>query len=120
MNSQNKPPITASTLNRAPRPRSFAIVRARAVSHFGNRSSASAGSGRFSCGWTSIGRAPMGSASASGIKDLDQLARGILASETQEDLLESLRITGARGFGAQLGHRAARANLSFRDDRHTI
>src|SRR3954454_15712962 len=103
MNTQNSSPIAPSSPKRAPRPRSFAIARARAVSHLGRSRSASGGSGRTS---------------ASGIQDLDQLARRVLAREAQEDLLQAV---GA-GFGAaaQLLHRAARADRSLRDDRHAV
>src|SRR5258705_8774655 len=99
MNAQNSMPMSARSPKRAPRPRSFAIARARAVSHFGRSSSVTGGSGRRT---------------VSGIQDLDQLARRVLAGEAEEDLLQPL---GAR-FGAapQLGHRAAGADRSLRDD----
>src|SRR3954463_13489770 len=106
MKVQNSAPMAASRPKRAPRPRSFAIARARAVSHLGRSSSASDGSGR----------AP--TARASGIQHLHQLARGILAGESQEDLLETLR--SRIGAAAELVHRAAGADRSFRDDRHAI
>src|SRR3978361_1135865 len=100
MNPQNISPISASNPNRAPRPRSFAIARARAVSHLGRSSRGSAGSGRVT---------------TSGIQHLDELARGVLAGEPQEDLLESI---GARLRAlAQLVHRTARADRPLRDDR---
>src|SRR5215210_2322699 len=103
MNAQKSIPMNASSPKRAARPRSLAIARARAVSHFGRSSSAIGGSGRRT---------------ASGIQDLDQLARRVLASETQEDLLEPF---GTRlGTPAKVGHRAARADRSVRDDRDAI
>src|SRR5215204_2131960 len=101
MNAQNSIPIRASSPNRAPRPRSFAIARARAVSHFGRSSSAIGGSGRRT---------------ASGIQDLDQLARRVLAREPEEDLLEPL---GPRlGAAPQVVHRPAGADRPVSDDRH--
>src|SRR3954451_10215435 len=103
MNAQNISPITPSSVKRAPRPRSFAIARARAVSHFGRSSRVSAGSGRTT---------------ASGIQHLDELARGVLAGELEEDLLEPI---GARlGALPQLVHRATRADRPLRDDRHPV
>src|SRR5690242_3617936 len=104
MNTQNSAPMSDSRKNRALRPRSLAIARARAVNHLGRRISEIEGSGRRT--------------SASGIQDLDELSRRVLARETQEDLLESFRPR----FGAapQLLHRAARADGSVRDDSHTI
>src|SRR6187549_946976 len=102
MNTQNSMPISDSRKNRAPRPRSLAIARARAVSHFGRRISEIDGSGRR--------------ATASGIQDLDELARRVLARETQEDLLESFRSRFRAP--SQLGHRAAGADRPVRDDRH--
>src|SRR5215203_4298778 len=94
MNTQNSMPISESRKNRVPRPRSLASARARAVSHFGRRISKIDGSGRR--------------ASPSGIQDLDQLARGVLARQSQEDLLEPFR----PGFGAppQVVHRTAGAD----------
>src|SRR6478735_9811521 len=103
MNTQNSMPMNARSPKRAVRPRSFAMARARAVSHLGRSSSDTGGSGRRT---------------VSGIQDLDQLARRVLARETEEDLLQPLR---AR-FGApsQLRHRAARADRPVRDDPHAI
>src|SRR5215207_7615367 len=103
MNVQNSSPITASRVKRAPRPRSLAIARVRAVSHFGRSSSVSDGSGRRT---------------ASGIEDLDQLARRVLAGEPQEDLLQPLG--AGRGAATQLVHRPARADRPLRDDRDAV
>jgi hypothetical protein len=95
--------MPASTANRAARPRSFAIARARTVSHLGRSSSRSDGSG---------------SAPKSSTPDIDELPRRILASEPQEDLLQPL---GVRiGVLAQLVHRTARADGPLRDDRHPV
>src|SRR5258708_235291 len=103
MNAQKPKPMMPRIVKRAPRPRWPASVRARAVSHFGSRTKPSEGSGRDP---------------ASGIQDLDQLARRVLASESQEDLLESLRAV-LSGF-AKLRYRAGRANASLRDDGDAI
>src|SRR6478672_7228969 len=102
MKAQNSSPIAASSPKRAPRPRSFDIARARAVSHLGRRSRRSDGSGRPA------------TAGASGIQHLDQLARRVLAGEAQEDLLETLR--SGVGAATQLVHRAAGANGPLGDD----
>src|SRR6476661_3418119 len=103
MNTQNSMPMNARSPKRAVRPRSFAIARARAVSHLGRSSSDTEGSGR---------------PTASGIQNLDQLARSILSGETEEDLLQAF---GSRlGATTQLGHRAAGADRPVRDDRHAI
>src|SRR3954464_3449574 len=109
MNAQNSTPMTPSSVKRAPRPRSPAMVRARAVSHFGSRTKLSDGSGR---------RSSLTEAFASGIQHLDQLARRILAREAQEDLLEPLLATRCRR--AQLRHGTARPDGSTCDDRHAI
>src|SRR3954471_14787051 len=101
MNTQNSMPTSESRKNRAPRPRSLARARARAVSHFGRRSSEIDGSGRR--------------ATASGIQDLDEFARRVLAGESQEDLFEPFR--PRLGAPTQLGHRAAGANRPVGDDR---
>src|SRR4051794_24206651 len=103
MNTQNSIPTSASRPNRALRPRSFAIARARAVSHFGRSSSDTGGFGRRT---------------ASGIQDLDQLARRILAGETEEYLLQPFR--SRFGAASQLRHRAAGADRPVRDDRDAI
>src|SRR5512138_1331832 len=104
MNTQNSMPTSESRKNRAPRPRSFASARARAVSHLGRRISETDGSGRR--------------ASASGIQDLDQLARRVLAGQAEEDLLEAFR--SRLGAPAQLVHRAAGADGSVRDDPYAV
>src|SRR3954451_12186656 len=109
MNAQNSTPINESSPKRAPRPRSLAIARARAVNHLGRSRRASAGSGRVAAAVAAV---------ASGIQHLDQLARGVLAGEAEEDLLQPL--DPRRGAGPQLFHRAARANRSLRDDRDAI
>ena len=57
--------------------------RARAVSHLGSSTSPSDGSGRAAA---SAAEPP--AIAASGIQHLDQLARRVLARESQEDLLE--------------------------------
>src|SRR5829696_10179364 len=101
MKAQNSIPIRASSPNRAPRPRSLAIARARAVSHLGRSSSAIGGSGRLT---------------ASGIQDLDELTRRVLARETEEDLLEPLG--PCLGAAPQVVHRAAGADRPLRDDRY--
>src|ERR1700737_220868 len=103
MNAQKSRPIAPRMANRALRPRSFAIVRERAVNHFGSSNRPSKGSGR---------------AGASGIKYLDELACCVLARKPKEDLLESLRAM-LRG-GPQLGHRPGGANLSLRNDRYAV
>src|SRR6476659_6232663 len=103
MNTQNSMPMNARSPKRAERPFSLAIARARAVSHFGRSSSDTGGSGRRT---------------ASGIQDLDQLARRILARETQEDLLQPL--CSRFGAASQLLHRAAGADRPMRDDPHAI
>src|SRR4051812_24636666 len=103
MNAQKSSAMPPSTARRAERPRSFAIARARTVSHLGRSSNANDGSGR---------------APTSGIQHLDELAGCVLASEAQEDLLETLR-PGVRA-APEVVHRAARANRPLRDDRHPI
>src|SRR5215217_3299754 len=105
MNAQNSMPMSESRKNRAPRPRSLASARARAVSHLGRRISEIDGSGRRA-------------AATSGIQDLDELARGVLAGETQEDLLQPFR--PRLGAPSQLLHRAAGADRPMRDDRHAV
>src|SRR3954471_10151096 len=103
MNTQNSMPMNARRPNRVVRPRSFAIARARAVSHFGRSSNVTGGSGRRT---------------ASGIQDLDQLALRVLAGEAEEDLLQPFR--PRLGAASQLIHGAAGANRPVRDDRHAI
>src|SRR5690242_21201850 len=103
MNTQKSRVMPPSTASRALRPRSLAIARARAVSHLGRSSSANDGSGR---------------APTSGIQHLDELARGVLAGEAQEDLLQPPR-AGIRT-ATEVVHRAARTNRPLRDDRHPV
>src|SRR5471032_416692 len=95
MNTQNNSPMPPRMVKRAPRPRSFAIVRDRAVNHLGSRRNPSDGSGRVA---------------ASGIKDLDQFARRVLTGEAQEDLLEPFGRIAACSRRTKFRHRSAGAN----------
>src|SRR6478735_2792220 len=99
MNAQKSSAMPPSTASRAERPRSFATARARTVSHLGRRSRANDGSGRTP---------------TSGIQHLEQLPCGVLARESEEDLLQPLR-AGVRA-ATKVVHRAARADRSLRDD----
>src|SRR5262245_16671337 len=84
---------------RAPRPFSPIVFRARAVIHFTLSRCAVDGSGSP----RGLGRSATPSAgSALGVEDIDQLARRVLAGESQEDLLET-HGAGFRGC-AEVGH----------------
>src|SRR5262245_48245698 len=129
MNAQNRPPKIASTVNRAPRPRSSASDRARAVRYFGHSTWSSDGSGipdgpRLAAdsgvcrSATARCRASAMGSCCSGIEDVHEAARRVLARELEENVFESRAFRG--GVLAQLGHRAAGADLSRLDDPDAI
>src|SRR4051794_23539604 len=100
---------------RTPRPFSPAALRARAVIHFTLNRCAVDGSG------SSFGlerSATASAVSALGVEDIDQLARCVLSSESEEDLLQAHR---ARVRGrAEVGHRTGGANDAALHDRDSV
>src|ERR1700674_1139042 len=102
MNAQNRRPTKRRMANRAPRPFSLAIARARAVSHFGFSRGSSGASGQAGAPAPAAPAAPgtgVKRGSASGVEDIDQVPRRVLPREPQEDLLEAAAVLRV---GAQL------------------
>src|SRR5689334_4432631 len=103
MTAQNRTPKSASNVQRALRPRSPAVARARAVRNFGRSRWSSDG---FGSGFSpALGDA---GSCASSVEDIDELPCGVLPRELEEDFLEPAR--SRLRTVAKLVHRAARAD----------
>src|SRR5450756_1088586 len=123
MKPQNSTPTTPSTANRTLRPRSPAIVRARAVRYLGVRIQSSGASGFSTVAGAAercvtLTRAPPPSAVVLRIEHIHQVSRRVLAGQLQEDLLQPAAAVRRRP--AQLGHRAECVHPAVHDDADAV